>query len=376
VSSDVPRRLRVAVDAIPVLDERTGVGQFTAQLLHGLATRDDLETIGYAVTYTGREQFAELVPPGIRPATSWVPARVAHAAWRRVPWPTIEHWTGRVDVVHATNFVAPPTRARVVVTVHDLAFATMPELCRPETRSYGPLLRRALARGAVVHAVSDYVSEAVREHFAVPEDRVTRIYEGAAPMMAAGDPAVGQRLAGSPRYVLAIGTIEPRKNLPRLVRAFDVVADGRTDTQLVVAGPDGWGTSAFAAAVAATSAPERVRRLGYVTDQQRADLLAGASALAYPSLDEGFGHPPLEAMAAGVPVVAARAGALPEVTGDAAVLVDPTDDDALADALTRVLDDEALRTELIARGRARVDEFPWSRCIDELAGLYHRVAAT
>jgi glycosyltransferase involved in cell wall biosynthesis len=376
VSSPVQRRLRVALDAIPVLDERTGVGQFTAQLLHGLAARSDLETVGYAVTYTGRRQFAALVPPGIRPATSWVPARVAHEAWKRVPWPGIEHWTGPVDVVHATNFVAPPTRARVVVTVHDLAFATMPELCRPETRAYGPLLRRALARGAVVHAVSDYVSEALREHFEVPDDRVTRIYEGAAPMMGAGDAAAGQRLAGAARYVLAIGTIEPRKNLPCLVRAFDSAALEHSDTLLVVAGPDGWGTSAFDAAVAATSNPERVRRLGYVSDQQRADLLAGAAALAYPSLDEGFGHPPLEAMAAGVPVVAARAGALPEVTGDAAVLVDPTDVGAIADALARVLDDDALRAELIARGRVRVDAFPWSRCVGELVTLYHRVAAT
>jgi glycosyltransferase involved in cell wall biosynthesis len=375
VSPDFPRRLRVALDAIPLLDERTGVGQFTAQLLQGLATRDDVDPIGYAVTYTARRRFAAQLPQGIRPATSWVPARVAHEAWKRVAWPRIEHWTGSVDVVHATNFVAPPTRARVVVTVHDLAFATMPELCRPETKAYGPLLRRALARGATVHAVSDYVSDALREHYAVPSERIVRIYEGAAPMMAAGDPAAGRALAGSPRYVLAIGTIEPRKNLPRLVRAFDAVAAGHPEVILVVAGPDGWGTSAFAAAATASSARDRIRRLGYVTDRQRSDLLAGATALAYPSLDEGFGHPPLEAMAAGVPVVAARAGALPEVTGGAALLVDPTNEDALADALTHVLDDDTLRADLIARGHARVGEFPWSRCVDELVALYRQVTA-
>jgi glycosyltransferase involved in cell wall biosynthesis len=375
VDSETPR-LRVALDAIPVLDERTGVGQFTAQLLEGLATRDDIDTVGYAVTYTGRDRFAAQLPPGVRPATSWVPARAAHQAWQRVSWPRIEHWTGPVDVVHATNFVAPPTRARVVVTVHDLAFATMPELCRPETKAYGPLLRQALTRGAVVHAVSDYVVRALREHFAVPDDRVVRIYEGAAPMMAAGDPDAGRGLAGARRYVLALGTIEPRKNLPRLLRAFEPVARDHADAYLVVAGPDGWGTSAFTEALAVNSASDRIRRLGYVTDQQRADLLAGASVLAYPSLDEGFGHPPLEAMAAGVPVVAARAGALPEVTGDAALLVDPTDQDAISDALTRVLDDDDLRTQLVARGHARVDDFSWSRCVDELVALYRRLVST
>ena len=148
------------------------------------------------------------------------------------------------------------------------------------------------------------------------------------------------------------------------------------DAVLVVAGPDGWGASAFTEALAVNSASERIRRLGYVTDQQRADLLAGASVLAYPSLDEGFGHPPLEAMAAGVPVVAARAGALPEVSGDAALLVDPTDQDALSDALSRVLDDEDLRAKLIARGHTRVGDFSWSRCVDELVALYRRLASS
>jgi glycosyltransferase involved in cell wall biosynthesis len=175
--------------------------------------------------------------------------------------------------------------------------------------------------------------------------------------------------------VLALGTIEPRKNLPRLVHAFDAVAHSHPDVLLVVAGPDGWGTSAFADAVTAVSTGDRVRRLGYVTDQQRADLLAGASVLAYPSLDEGFGHPPLEAMAAGVPVVGARAGALPEVADGAALLVDPTDEDALADALSRVLDDDTCRADLVARGHARADEFTWTRCVDELVDLYRRVAA-
>ena len=127
-------RLRVALDANPLVHQRTGIGQFTAQLLTLLASRDDIEACAYAITRRGRDTVADLVPPSVRAATSALPARVAHALWSHVSWPRVEHWTGEVDVVHATNFVAPPARAPVVVTVHDLAFVTSPELCRPESR--------------------------------------------------------------------------------------------------------------------------------------------------------------------------------------------------------------------------------------------------
>jgi glycosyltransferase involved in cell wall biosynthesis len=367
-------RLRVAVDANPLLNERTGVGHFTASLLEGLAIRDDIEASAYAISRTGRHDLAHQLPAGVGAATSWLPARVAHAMWARVSWPGVEHWTGAVDVVHATNFVAPPSRAPIVVTVHDLAFAHSPELCRPETLSYEPLLRQAIARGALVHAVSDFVAAEVRDYFNLPEHRVVRVYAGIA-ATGNGDAAAGRELAGGASYILAIGTVEPRKNLPTLVRAFDRVAADDDGVMLVVAGPDGWGTQPFADAVAGARFGARIRRLGYVTNAQRSDLLAGASVLAYPSLYEGFGHPPFEAMAAGVPVVTARAGALPEAVGDAAVLVDPTDVDALADALSRVLTDPVLRAQLVARGHERVQEFSWPRAVDEIVALYRQVSA-
>ena len=368
-------RLRVALDANPLVHQRTGIGQFTAQLLALLATRGDIDACAYAITRRGRRTVARQVPLGVRAATSPLPARVAHTLWSSLSWPRVEHWTGEIDVVHATNFVAPPARAPVVVTVHDLAFVTSPELCQRETREYEPQLRRAISRGATVHAVSDYVAGAARTHFGLDGDRVVRVYEGAAPMLGAGTAGTGHALAGGDEYVLALATVEPRKNLPRLVRAFDAIAADHPRLLLVVAGADGWDVDAFDAAVRAAHASARVRRLGYVSDAERADLLAGARALAYPSLDEGFGHPPLEAMAARVPVVASCAGALPEILGDAALLVDPRDEAALADALQRILVDTELRRQLVERGEARALAFPWGRAVDEMVDLYRRVAA-
>lgn len=369
-------RLRVAVDVAPLLGERTGIGHVTARLVEGLAARPDVTVTGYAISRTARRDLEGVLPAGARPATSWLPARIVHPAWARTGRPRIEHWTGPVDVVHAPNFVAPPARAPVIVSVHDLAFVHHPELCRPEAARLEPQLRRVLARGAVVHTGSDHVAEEIRAHFGLPTERVVRVYSGIATPAVRGDAATGRTLAGGDRYVLAIGTIEPRKGLPGLVRAFDLLAGEDPDVRLVIAGADGWGVEALSAAIAGARAAHRVVRLGYVADADHSALLAGASVLAYPSLYEGFGHPPFEAMAAGVPVVTTNAGSLPEVVGDAAVFVDPADDVALADALRRVLDDAALRATLVARGRGRVDAFPWSTAIDGFVELYRRVAAT
>jgi glycosyltransferase involved in cell wall biosynthesis len=369
-------RLRVAIDANPLIGERSGIGHVTARLLEGLAPRDDVEVTGYAITRTGRLDLAGLLPDGVRPATSWVPARIVHPLWARIAWPSIEHWTGPVDVVHSPNFIAPPAKVPVIVSVHDMAFAHSPELCRPEAAQLTPLLRRAIARGVVIHTGSDFVADEIRDLFDLPPERVVRVYSGIATPATSGDPARGRALAGGDRSLLAIGTIEPRKNLPGLVRAFDLVAATDPDVRLVIAGGDGWGVDALEAAVAASPFAARIVRLGYVPDADHADLLAGASVLAYPSLYEGFGHPPFEAMAAGVPVVTTTAGSLPEVVGDAALFVPPGDDAALADALTRVLTDDALRADLIARGRVRARAFPWSTAIDGFVDLYRSVAGS
>jgi glycosyltransferase involved in cell wall biosynthesis len=275
--------------------------------------------------------------------------------------------------VHGTNFVAPPARAPAVVSVHDLSFVKFPGLCQEATLAYEPAIRAALARGASVHADSDFVADEVREHYSLPPERVVRVYPGITPMTA-GAAARGHTLAGSACYVLFVGTVEPRKNLPALVRAFDIVAPAHPDVHLVVAGAAGWGLAEFEAAVSIATAHERVHWLRYVDDRDRADLLAGAVALAYPSLYEGFGLPPLEAMSAGTPVVTTTAGAIPEAVDGAALLVDPADDDALAHALDQILGDASLRDQLVAAGRSRVETFSWTDATEQFVAMYRRLA--
>jgi glycosyltransferase involved in cell wall biosynthesis len=309
-----------------------------------------------------------------------MPARPLHALWERVDVPPVEWFIGATDVVHGTNFVVPPAgHAATVVSVHDLTPLHHPELCNAATLAYPGLIRRALRRGAWVHADSAFVAGEVVEAFGADPARVRVVAPGVPDLPAVTDAEVAATLgrllpAGSGRYCLAVGTAEPRKDLPGLVRAFGEVAARHRDVALVLAGPPGWGEEALAAAVASSPARERIVRTGWVEEPDLAALLARATVLAYPSLYEGFGFPPLQAMRAGVPVVASRAGSLPEVLGDGALMVDPGDHGGLVEALDACLADDALRAGLVAAGAARSARFSWERCGAGLEELYRDAA--
>lgn len=371
--------MRVALDATSLLDTRTGVGQFTGALAARLAERHDIGLTGFAVTWRGRGRLASVFPAGAGVAGRRVPARLLRAAWLRADRPTVEWLAGRCDVVHGPNFVVPPAqRAAEVVTIHDLTALRFPELCTADTLRYPALIARSIGRGATVHAVSRFVADEVRESFRVDPDRVVAVPNGFTRPTSGGPgsgAATGRRLAGGERYILALGTVEPRKDLPLLVAAFDELAAADPDLRLVITGPDGWGVEALTAARVRALHRGRIRRLGWVSEDHRAALLRGASVFAYPSRYEGFGLPPLEAMGVGTPVVASAAGALPEVLGDAARLVPTGDLDALAAALSEVLTDDAVRSELVARGEDRVSRFDWGRTTDGLVALYRQAVA-
>jgi glycosyltransferase involved in cell wall biosynthesis len=358
--------IRAALDVLPLAGHQAGVGAFTAHLAEALLQNDDVSLTMYAV---GRRAAAvqEHVPKGAVLRTRSLPARLVNLAWQYTSVPSVERLTGPVEVVHGTNYVVPPTRrAASVVTVHDLTALRFPALCAPASLTYPALVGKAISRGAFVHTPSRFVAEEVIEMLDAEPERVRVIPHG----LPAVDDRGGDESPVPPPYVLAVGTVEPRKDYPTLVTAFDELAAGQPELRLVIAGADGWGTKALETVLAGLRFKDRVIRLGYVDGPTRGRLLRHACVLAYPSVYEGFGLPPLEAMAAGIPVVASDGGAIPEVVGDAALVVPAGDATALAMALRKVMDEPSLREGLIRRGQELVVGRPWSAAAVEMVRLY------
>ncbi|HWE53887.1 MAG TPA: glycosyltransferase family 1 protein [Acidimicrobiales bacterium] len=363
--------IRVALDGEPLLGRRTGVGNFCAGLIEGLAALGDIEVNVFAVTWRMRDELARQLPAGAQVIGRPMPARPVRAVWEAGVAMPLELFTGRLDLVHGTNSIVPPTwRAAQVVTVHDLSPLRFPEVCEPATLVYPDFIRRAVRRGAWVHTDSQFVAEEVVEAFGADPDRVRAIHPGI-PVLA--DPTTAPDLGSIGRYILAVGTIEPRKDYPGLVKAFDALAGARPDLGLVIVGSEAWGSERFHEALAACAHRDRVIRPGYLGDGALAALLHGAAVLAYPSRYEGFGFPPLQAMAAGVPVVATAAGSVPEVVGNAAVTVPVGDADALSAALAQVLDDPTVAAGLVDAGRRHVTRFSWDSLAMQMSALYGEV---
>lgn len=357
----------VAVDVAPLYGPRTGVGTAVAGLLDALARLDPApELVPYLTSFRARPA------PGTRRLP--YPAALAVRCWARVPLPPADRFLRPAQVVHGTNYVVPPGRVPRLVSVYDCWFLRHEHLAHPDVRRAGAVLRRAVARGATLHTSSQATAGQLAELF--PGRRVEVVPLGAPPALPEPpEQATIPQLSTRP-FVVAIGTLERRKNLPCLVRAFGELAGEQPELHLVLAGADGDDRVAIDEARRSlpASVARRVLLPGRVDDATKSWLLQRAEVLAYPSLDEGFGFPLLEAMAAGTPIVASTAGSIPEVAGDAALLVPADDVGALAQALAQALGDQALRQGLLSAGQRRLGQFDWATTARAMAALYSSLA--
>jgi glycosyltransferase involved in cell wall biosynthesis len=293
-------------------------------------------------------------------------------------------WFVKFDLFFATNFVPPPTKARrLVITVHDLAYRLYPETAPHSTRRWLLGIDHSIRRAAQILVPSESTKRDLIDLYPVEPDRVTVAHLGV-DTEAFRRPAeetlgrIRDRFGIDRPYFLYVGGIEPRKNLPRLVEAFAGLPE---DVSLVIAGasvqwnPEGWNLLRPCLEALGPDVRRRVILTGYVNEGEKVALLAGALAMAYPSMYEGFGLPVAEALACGTPVVASNVSSLPEVVGDAALLVDPDDVEAIRNGMGRVLEDEALRRRLAEAGPRRAASFTWESTARKTAGALRRAGA-
>ncbi|HJQ32324.1 MAG TPA: glycosyltransferase family 1 protein [Pyrinomonadaceae bacterium] len=368
----------IGLDAIPLTEPRAGVGHYTLELARALALvspADEFELV-YPSSYTPIEFLeGERLPPNLRAER----VRVG-ALGRRWFAAGLPRYAGRrgFRLFHGTNYEVPLWGGVTsVLTVHDLSLFIHPET-HEQTR-----VRRARRRLPLMARAADAVvvpTEAVRrevcEHLKISAAKVFAVHEAARecfrPLEFSETEGTRRALGAGEEFLLAVGTVEPRKNLGTLVAAFEEVLRARpaSPLRLVLAGGRGWLSGPLFEAVKRSPARERIVLAGYVTDEQLRALYSGCRAFVYPSLYEGFGLPPLEAMACGAAVVAGRTAAVAEVTAGAARLFDPSDASALARTLLELLDDEPARRALARVGLERAAHFSWQKTARATLNVY------
>jgi len=392
--------MRIAIDYTPAIRQRAGIGRYTRGLMTALMEleaefRNSKFEIRneYVLFVVGKTQQAirntqgdkrlhpASLPPNFRLRCLPLPHRLLTIAWHRlrIPLPA-EVFTGPVDLFHSPDFVLPPLRhARGLVTIHDLAFLRLPECADPGLRAYlSQAVPRSLARASLILADSESTRRDLIELLDVPEERVRVVPAGVEGRFRPIEDEdvlarVRRRYSLCEPFILSLGTLEPRKNFVRLIEAHARLRQSLPSTPpLVIAGGRGWLYEQIYTA-ARKWGNGKVRFLGFVPDDDLPALYTLAELFTFPSLYEGFGLPPLEAMACGTPVVCSNRPSLPEIVGDAALMVDAENVEELAAAMRRALEDEALRAELITKGLAQARRFPWEKAAQSLLAAYEEM---
>lgn len=375
--------MRIVIDYTPAVHQRAGIGRHTRGLVQALAPLAD----GHDVTLLvfGRPPAGRPItaPPSMSVRVVPIANRWLTLGWQRFGLPLPVEWlSGAADLFHACDFALPPIRrARSLLTVHDLSFLTVPNCADAALRSYlTDAVPAAVARADHVLADSQSTQQDLVRLLGVAPAKITVVYPGVeARFQPLYDPTATARVRqryglGDAPFVLGVGTLEPRKNWPGLIRAWNHLRESSDLAhRLVLAGGRGWLFEEIFAAAAASQHRADIVFTGFVDDADLPALYAAADVFAFPSRYEGFGIPVLEAMACGVPVVCSDNSSLPEAAADAALLVPADDDDALTNALQRLIEDMPLRETLRARGLIHAQRFTWDAAAATLWQTYLQV---
>lgn len=379
-AADVLRGVRLGINAIPILTPMAGVGQYTYHLIHQLQLLLPQQPwLFYGTSWERGIRAA--AAPGVRKLNSamkrYLPRPEMLIRFMRQGRFTAGANRHRIDLYHEPAFMAYRFRGPAVVTIHDISWVRHPETHPAErVREMNRVMPGVVRHARHIVVDSDFVRDEVIGHYGVAPERVTTVLLGVSPEFrlldaAACIPVLSRFGVKQGEYILAVGTLEPRKNLATAIAAYTRLPPAfRRRYPLVVVGMNGWGMEGLAGNLKEMIARGEVRLAGYVPQQDLPALYAGARVLVYPSLYEGFGLPPLEAMACGTPVIASRRASLPEVVGDAGLLVEPLDDQAIAQHMQSLAEDDALHARFAEAGRLRARQFTWRKFALDMLAVY------
>ena len=377
--------MRIAIDYTAAIRQGAGIGQYVRCLVDAMLAQDSNNS--YTLLASGHPTRTRPFPiaDNVRARNIFIPDRYLNVLWYRWRLPLYAtFFSGQVDIYHGPDFALPPLngKLRKVVTVHDLAFLEHPEYAVPSLAAYlKKVVPEAVASADVVAAVSQTTGQALIDHLKTPREKITVIPNGVgAYFRRITDPvilgATRNKYGLKHPLVLGVGTLEPRKNHIGLVKAFAQAQKKKGGpAMLALAGGKGWLYEETRQVVSELKLENKVRFLGRVSDLELITLYSLADVFAFPSFSEGFGIPPLEAMACGAPVITSNTSSLPEVAGDAALLVDPHDVKGLGHAITRLLEDEQLREELRQKGYQRARQYTWRASASKMLSVYQKLYA-
>ena len=375
--------MRIALDYTAGIRQGAGVGQYVRSLVNEMLAQDASNE--YTLITSGRPTKEHSFPTAsnVRGRSVFIPDRYLNIFWYRWRVPLYANFfTGPADIYHGLDFGLPPLagRAHKVVTVYDLAFLQHPETAVSSLAAFlNKVVPESVAAADVVAAISHATKHALIEHYKTPPEKITVIPCGIAPHFhrisdAALLEATRRKFDLKRPLVLSVGTLEPRKNHLGLIKAFyEVQKSKESPAMLAIAGGKGWLYEETQRMVTELKLENKVRFLGRISDLELITLYSLADVFAFPSFFEGFGMPPLEAMACGAPVITSNTSSLPEVTGDAAILVDPHDTNAIANAIARILGDEQLREELRQKGYLQAQHYTWPKAAHKMLTVYQKL---
>ena len=373
--------MKVALELQPCCWARAGIGSYTWELAKRLHDEDDLEFCGNLFNFIGRNDNTEALSGIAMPIREnrLFPYGIYRRIWNIAPIPYSRLFPRGTDLTIFFNFIVPPRISGQVMTViHDMTYLRCPEtMAAKNLRRIQKGIQYSVERSSRILTVSEFSKAEISELHNIPEERVSVVPN--APSLQPGTADFGaccQKWGIHKPYLLYVGTIEPRKNLARLLRAFALLKEKyHIPHQLVLAGGRGWRDEEIFQTAREISCKEDVVFTGYVSSEEKNALYQNAGVFVFPSLYEGFGIPPLEAMTFGCPVVCANAASLPEVAGDAAELVDPLEVESIAEGIWRVLSDESYAKSLVDKGYSQAKKYTWEASAKRLTEICREIGS-